>query len=500
MLTVAIALPLNNSKKAKRMSQDPAAASNLPEEEPISPKLRRRLQECYEQGTKLIMDEKYDYDYVYSFLVQCVLRDPANAVYLEAFLDNLHRKHNHNKKGSMLKFGGKGPIKKAVANEDWQQVMKLATAALKSNPWDVTTLRAAAEACAAFGYHQTELRYLKNALVRDPHDAKVNRHCALSLARIGQFDQAISCWTRVDEAKRGDDEAQRMISELQIAKTVGVTPGEDNRPSARRKAEREVEAKTATETPTTPREIELSPRQELEQAVANNPTDVDSYFELADLHIAEHRLGEAAHVLTKAVTASGGNLKARERLEDIEILRKKEQIVIAQQRAASSESPDGEETDAEQLLAQLHEDLTRYELEVFNARSERYPDDLEAKFQLGVRLRKVGNYREAIPHLSDAAKADKRQAAALIELGECLQRTKQYDKALECYLRAVGSSLATEDVSMQKLARYRSGVLAAGLHNREAAEEHLSALVAVDPSYKDAGPRLDKLREIRDKD
>ena len=479
------------------MTQDSStAASDQPEEEAISPKLRRRLQECYEQGTKLMVQEKYDFDYVHSFLVQCVLRDPANTVYLEAFLDNLHRKYNHNKRGAMLNFGGKGPLKKAAAKEDWELVLKLAPGALKSNPWDVTTLRAAAEACAAFGYYQTELRYLKNALVPNPQDADVNRHCALSLARIGQFDQAISCWTRVDETKRGDDEAQRMISQLQIEKTVGRTREEDTRPSARRRAQRRVEAdaKEAAESPTERREITLTPRQELERAVSNNPTDVESYFALADIHIAEQRLGDAALVLTKAVAASGGQLQARERLEDIEILRKHEQITIAEKRAAASK-----DEEAAQLVGQLLQDLNRFELEIFNARSERYPNDLEAKFQLGVRLRKAGNYREAIPILAEAAKLEARQASGLLELGECLQRTKQYDKALESYLRAVKAASVTEDVELQKLARYRSGTLAAGLHNYIAAEEHLSALVAIDPAYKDAGPRLDKIREIRDK-
>ena len=441
--------------------------------------------------------EKYDFDYVYSFLVQCVLHDPANIVYLEAFLENLHRKYNNNKRGGMLNFGGKGPIKKAVAKENWTQVLKLAAEALKSNPWDVTTLRAAAEACAAFGYQQAELRYLKNALVLNPQDAKVNRHCAMSLARMGQFDQAISCWTRVDEAKRGDDEAQRMISELQIAKTVGVvTREEDTRPSTRRRAQRQAEAesKAAAQVSTERREIKLTPRQELERAVANNPTDVDSYFELSDLHIAEQRLGDAAHVLNKAVAASGGDLHARERLEDVEILRKQEQIAIAEKRAAASGADD-----AQQLVDQLRQDLNRYELEVFSARSERYPNDLEAKFELGVRLRKAGNYREAVPLLSEAATLEKRRANAFLELGECLQRTKQYDKALQAYLQSVAATAATEGIELHKLARYRCGVLAAGLHNYDAAEEQLAALIAVDPTYKDAAPRLDKIREIRHK-
>ncbi len=482
------------------MTQDSSTASGNSSsgstaDEAISPKLRRRLQECYEQGKALVTKDKYDFDYVHSFFVQCVLRDPENLVYLEAFLENLHRKYNNNKRGSRLNFGGKGALKKAVSKEDWDEAFKLAVEALKSNPWDVTALRAAADACFAFGYHQTELRYLKNALIPNPQDPDVNRHCALSLARVGQFDQAITCWTRVDDAKRGDEEAQKKISELQIAKTVGKTTEVDNRPSARRKAKREAEAAAKAEVAAPQRrEIKLTRRQELERLVMDDPTDVAPYFELVDIHVAEQRLSEAAHTMTKAIAASGGSLQARERLEEIEVLRKQEQITIAEQRAAGTD-----DDEAQQLVSQLKDDLNRYEIEVFNGRAERYPDDLEARFQLGVRLRRAGNFREAIPILADAAKLESRQAVALLELGECLQRTKQYDKALDCYVRSVDGAVATEGVEVQKLARYRTGVLAAGLQNNDLAEEQFAALVAIDAKYKDVAPRLDKIREIRDK-
>ncbi len=480
------------------MTQDSSTASgklsssNMADET-IAPKLRRRLQECYEQGTALVTKDKYDFDYVHSFFVQCVLRDPENLLYLEAFLENLHRKYNNNKRGSRLNFGGKGALKKAVAKEDWDEVFKLAIEALKSNPWDVQALRAAADACAEFGCSQTELRYLKNALVPNPQDPVVNRHCALSLARVGQFDQAITCWTRVDDARRGDEEAQKKISELQIAKTVGKAAAEDNRPSARRKAKREAEAKAAEAAPER-REIKLTRRQELEQLVSMGPTDGAPYFELAEIHVAENRLSEAAQTINKAIAASGGSLQARERLEDIEVLRKQEQITIAEQRAAGTD-----DDEAQQLVVQLRDDLNRYEIEVFNGRSERYPDDLEAKYQLGVRLRRAGNFREAIPILADAAKLESRQAVALLELGECLQRTKQYDKALECYVRSVDAAVATEGVEIQKLARYRTAVLAAGLHNNDLAEQQFTAVIAIDADYKDVALRLDKIREIRDK-
>jgi len=438
--------------------------------------------------------EKYDHDHAHSILIQCVIHDPGNPTYLEAFLENLHRKYKHNKRGAMLNFGGRGPFKKALAAADWGRVLKLGPELLRSNPWDVPVLRALAEACAEFGFGEVELRYLRNALDADPHDPQVNRHCARSLVRMGQFDQAIACWQRVDEARRGDAEAQRMISELQMAKTFGRPLEDTSRKGGGKRAgeaPRALETKPASPGTDTRREIKLTPRQELEQAIAHRPTDLDSYFALADLHIAEGRLAEAAHVLTRACAASGQDLKAIERLEDLEMLRKQEQVAIAEKRAA------GGDTAAQELAARLANDLNRYELEVFHRRAERYPRDLEAKFQLGLRLKRAGNIRQAIPCFYETLKLPSRLTGALLELGECLQRTKQYEQALECYLRAVDRAVQSGQSELEKLARYRSGALAAGLHNHDEAERQFARLVELDPTYKDAAPRLDKIRQIR---
>lgn len=476
------------------MPQDtPKTTADDSAEEVISPSLRRRLHECYERGTQMMAEKKYDFDYVHQFLSQCVKSDPGNVVYLDAFLDNLHRKYNNNKRGAMMKFGGKGPFKKAAAARDWKQVFKLGPEVLKTNPWDVGALRILAEGCAESGHYETELRYLKNALAPNPNDADVNRHCALTLARVGQFDQAISCWTRVDETRRGDAEAQQMIVALQNEKSgLGAAPrpsGKKTRVVRRETSAPEVESSTSER-----REIELTPRQRLERAVANNPTDTDSYFELSQIHVKDGRLGDAAHVLTKAVSASGGDIKAREQLEDVEILRKKEQVAIAEKRAA-----DGADAEATRLAKQLRSDLNRYEMEVFNARAERYPQDGEVQFQFGMRLKQAENYRMAIPCFHAAIRIPERRGTALIELGECLQRNKQYDQALECYLKAVETAQEALELGLEKIARYRSGLLATGLKNYATGEAQLAALLELDPNYKDTAARLDNIREIRHK-
>ncbi len=491
------------------MSSDPAPSDQHDQEaHVVSPALRRRLQQCYEHGINLTKQEKYDFDYANTLFTECVVNDPGNPVYVEAFLANLQRKYNHNKTGARFRgFGGRGPLKKAAAALDWVEVLKLGPESLKTNPWDVYTLRAMADACAVLGYNEVELRYLKNALDANPKDAEVNRHCAKSLARMGQFDQAIACWHRVEEIKRGDKEAPEMISALTIEKTrVASGIGSDNMPPSTQRARTVTlpsarksqpaaaaqESDDAAEKSAARREIPLTPRQRLERAIVEQPSSIENYFELADLLAGESRHSEAERVLAKALGASGNDIKVQERLEDAQTARAQHQLAIAEKRAESTGTAESAE-----LAKQLRSDLVRRELEILARRAERYPHDREIQFQLAVRLKLSGNYAEALKQFQHAAHEPRRQAVSTLESGECLQYLKQYQKALGFYLQA--AQCAADDPPCRTLALYRAGVLATGLKEYAQAEQLLAELAVLDPGYKDVADRLDKLRQIRDK-
>ena len=465
----------------------------------IPPNLRHRLQQCYQHGTKLMEQESYDFDYAHTLFQECVNRDPANILYLEAFLDNLHRKFNNNKRGSLLNFGGRGALRKALAKQDWHEVLRLGSGILKSNPWDIATLRSMAQACESLDYNEPELRYLKNALEANPKDVDVSRHCASSLSRMGQFDQAIACWNRVDELCRGDREAQEQISQLQVEKTKTRREG-----GKRKGVTRQAPSDPVTEAPpsndsdaaaSSRRKIPLTPRQRLEQEIVNSPTDLPSYLQLAELHVDAGRLSEALRILQKALAASGGDFKVLEQLEDTEILRKDQQIAVADKRAAAERN---EET--RDLAARLRSDMDRYELDIYDRRSQRYPQDLELKFQLGLRLKRVGNFGEAIKTFEHSVQLPQRQAGSNLEIGECLQRRKKYSKALEYYLRAADQAQANQQIDVRKLGMYRASLLAAGLGNPQSAEKTLCELLELDADYKDVQARLDKLRQMRHKE
>ncbi|MCA9168431.1 MAG: tetratricopeptide repeat protein, partial [Planctomycetales bacterium] len=301
--------------------------------------MRQRLQRCFLRGKEVLRQEKPDRDYAHTMFVECVLNDPGNLEYVEALLENLQKKYKNNKRGARLRgFGGRGGFKKAIQAEDWDEVFRLGLDLLRTNPWDVPTLCALAEACATNHYNEVELRYLKNALDVNPKDLGVNRHCAESLARMGQFDQAIGCWHRIGELDKGNQEARRKMSELTMAKQRGLPGLEPTSSGAKPKSgsgaqrtaaparpstagnagkpEAAPAAPTAQPTPVAevsapvpePEPAEPQPTlAELERAVATDVANLELYQQLSDAYAAEGRYRDAFQTLKRALDASGGN-------------------------------------------------------------------------------------------------------------------------------------------------------------------------------------------------
>lgn len=483
-------------------SDDQAAAPQGPR--PLTAAARQRLQKVFEHAQRCF--EKADYDYANQLFAQCVVEDPANDVYLQKFLENLQTKYGNNKKGA--KFAGlkikshRSALAKAAGKGEWEAAFQAGCAALALNPWDTPTLLALARACRELHIDECQLRYLKWAMQLDHKDPVVNREAALTLQQMGQFDQAIACWHRVEQAKPHDDEALQAISRLSVEKTIhqgGYDPamldksGGDAKKAGKsgvariaRQSESESEDAASDDEPKVPLE------QRLQQAVAADPTDVSKAAELADLYLHEQRLDDAQQVLQRASEAAGGgNLRIRERLEDVQ-LRKAEHQLKQAQRHYDHETTE----EAKATLDQAKSQANQVELEIALARAEREPQNPRLQYELGLRLKRAGKHKEAIQALQAARSDPKRRQAVFLELGECFQRIEQYKLALSNYEESLAASENTDD-DVTKLALYRAGVLCTGLRELDRAERHLTQLAGLDFGYRDVAERLDKINRLR---
>lgn len=448
----------------------------------MSPAERNRLQQLFQKGNQA--SSQGQYDYATDMFQSCVTLDPGNRMYALNLLNNLFKKYNNNKKGSKMAaisgMGAKASLKKAGVSKDWLGVIKAGVEVLKLNPWDVPSLCAMAQACEQMDHRDAQLVYLKVALDANPKDVEVNRQCGRALGKVGQYDQASICWNRVLAGKPGDVEATKAIGDLAVEKTInrgGYQEAETTRDVKQMRSDDEPR----------PGERVLTPEEKLEKLIAKNPADVTNYIELADLHLRQDHLAEAEAVLSRALEASGGDQLIRERYEDTQLRRGRQELLIAEKRAAE----EGTEESVE-LAKRKKSELNRLEMDVYRSRAERYPTNLNYKYELGMRLKAAGQFSDAIQMLQLARGDSKRKAQVHVDLGECFQHIKQWKLALSNYEEAV-SSISDRSSDVGKLALYRAGVIAFHQKNRELAEKYLTELAGIDFGYRDVAKWLDKL-------
>ena len=433
----------------------------------IKPDLRRRLQQRYEEAQRLMAAEQPDHGLIHQLLAECLHIDVGNTLYLDALMANLQRRDaaQHNKPWLSRLFDswkgksggtppGGGTAIELVRETTEQSILRTAADRLWKDPSDAKLLMSLAKAAGEANLDQAELRYWQYAAERARSDVEIVRGLAETLCRQGRFDEAAVEWRRLLAIAQGDAAATTALSVLQPPASQVST--------------------------------ELAG---LRHAWKNQPGNSEAGLKLADALIAAEQFAEAEKVVADVQSAAGADLKVLEEREKLQMAKSGQRLAIARRWRAHDSQPK-----AKTMLTQLEGEHQRLEIEIWNSRTERMPNDWSVRLELARRLKQVGNFSGAIQRLEEAQKLKVNHPGAFLELGECFQHLRQFEKALELYEHAVtkAESLSSND-EVLKLARYRTGVLAAALGQREFARQNLQALVAADPEFKDARQRLDKL-------
>jgi tetratricopeptide (TPR) repeat protein len=462
------------------------AAEQASKWEPPSPAARKRLQKCFEHASKQMAQDNFDY--ATELFGQCVIGDPTNHVYLQNFLGNLKKKYNDNKRGASLaqlkERGARSAAKKALAQEEWYDVIRNGVPVLKVNPWDVPTLTAMAKASEGLtaasgsaGFSECEMVYLKSALEPNPKDAEVNRLCGIALGKRRQFDQAIACWHRVEQARPDDEEPKRAISTLAVEKTIHKFDESDpSKIAARTQAGGQQQS-----------EEELTPEERLRRKIDKDPKNQAACYELAQLLVNADRYEEAEKVLSAALEANSGDADLQEKLNDVQVSHFRHRYMQLEKRAKESGT---EEAKAE--AKKLHQELNQKLLVVAQHRAERYPNNMTFKFNLAQQHQVMGQYAEAIKEYQLARNDPRKKGECMLALGECFQSIRQYRLAMDHY-EAATQEIPDRDADNKKKALYRAGKLALEMKDRSKAEKHLNILASMDFAYRDVSALLDKL-------
>lgn len=217
-------------------------------------------------------------------------------------------------------------------------------------------------------------------------------------------------------------------------------------------------------------------------AYDDDPSSAEAIKKYVDMLCRREREDEETTAIGVLVTAykETGNYRWKLRADTIRMKQ-----LTRQARALAKAG------DAEALQAHRARQL-KYELGVFKERVEKYPTDLRARFDYGVRLFRAGMYDEAIPALQHARNEPKNRASCGLYLGRCFHRKKMHSQAITTF-RETMENLEVLDDDVGKELLYRLGVACEEAKQIQAAREAYGQILQFDYNYRDVRARLEGL-------
>jgi tetratricopeptide (TPR) repeat protein len=324
------------------------------------------------------------------------------------------------------------------------------------------------------------------------------------LAAKGQLEEALARWQQLAQAHPENEEAAAAVARLTIERSrreSGLKPrmlaaaylderaGGNKATSAPGADGKSPDAHAGASAPRTIPGLKLTPIQQLEVTIRDQPSSAESYLRLVPLYLEKQREFDAERLLEKGKEATG-DARVRQLWEDVVLLRMEKKIDFARQEAERNDTPE-----ARAELTQLRGERDRFAIEVFTGRCQHEPDNLALRYELGVRLQRAGKLRAACEQFQEALADPAWKSVAAFQQGQCQAQFFEYPQALGWY-RLAADAATPEQLEPRKEALYRAAELAARLKLKSTARRYLEELLELDPNYRDAAGLLESMPQV----
>jgi len=146
--------------------------------------------------------------------------------------------------------------------------------------------------------------------------------------------------------------------------------------------------------------------------------------------------------------------------------------------------------DYNEHLEKLQAERNAYQLQECQKRAERFPTDLQIRFELGQLYFQNGKIGEAIKEFQKAQINPNRKIASMNYLAQCFAKRGIHDLAASTLQEAIKEKVVFDDEKKDLL--YQLGIVLEKMNKREEAFTQYKLIYAVDASYKDVDAKMNE--------
>jgi tetratricopeptide (TPR) repeat protein len=225
----------------------------------------------------------------------------------------------------------------------------------------------------------------------------------------------------------------------------------------------------------------------LKARLETDPTVASTYLQLATVYRRAGDAEKALAVLQQGLGPTGNAFELVLDIADLEVEPFRRDLAAVEQKLR--EESDNEELRKHRL--RLRKEINARELDVFRKKAERYPTELSHRYEVGVRLLRLGQVDEAIKELQAARTDPRHRWQALMQLGLCFKARNNWKLAQRNFEEAL-QALPASDTEDRKALLYELAKGCAGAGDMTHAIELGHELANLDFNFRDISRLLDE--------
>jgi tetratricopeptide (TPR) repeat protein len=365
------------------------------------------------------------------------------------------------------------------------EALAIAEQVLNSDPSSTGAHKLVADAALAADFPRTAILSLEIIVKNNPKDRAIRLELAEAYTKINQIAKAEAIYGEMLRANPNDAEVAQSLKNLTAVRTMdeggygALASGEG---SYRDVLKDKDEAVALEQEKRQVKTEDVADRliQEYEDRLKTEPRNLKVLRNVAELYAQKKDFDHSLEFYERLRVIDGGADSSLERaIGETHLKRFDHHLSLL----------DPNVPDYPQQLAQLQAQKQEFQLAECRARVEKYPTDLQIRFELGVLCFQMGKISEAIQEFQKSQNNPQRRLPSMSYLAQCFAKRNMNDMAARKLQEALKEKPVFDDEKKELI--YILGCVLEKMGKKEDAIEQFKVIYEADIGYKDVAAKVD---------
>ncbi len=449
----------------------------------------RQQRDLYDKG--IVAIQRNNFDYAINILCGVLKMEPGFFDARQALRAAQVKKTGGGQTGFFKKMIGGATSQPAITKAQLSlrknplEAIEAAEEILNGDPWSTGAHKLLADAAMEAGLMKTAILSLEILYKNNPKDREMALQLADAYTQAGQNDKAEKVYNDLLRVRPNDPEILQLSKNVSARQTLnegGYEEVAQTGGSYRDILKDKGEAVSLEQANRVVKSDDVAQNliNEYEARLKNEPGNLKVMRNVAELYAQKKDFDKALGYFERIRTTENAADPSLEKVIAETNLKKFDHLKSQLDTAAP---------DYDQRAAELDAQKIAFQLEACRQRAEKYPTDLQIRFELGQLYYNAGKFNEATQEFQKAQNNPQRRLASIMYLGRCFAKKGMNDMAARRFQDALKEKLGFDDEKKEML--YDLGCVYEKMNKADEAIEQFKQIYEADIGYRDVAAKVD---------